>query len=223
MRKILQITLLPICAAVCVCNLPAAAADETSGETMAAAKAFYNRGTDHYGMGDYDAAIKDLSEAIKLERAAPDIYYNRGLSYRRLHRNDEAMADFTAAIQLNANQPSYYIERCNVLIVKGSYESAVVDCTEAIQLSPDAASGYFLRGVALMLNGDVDGALINSVQTLQIEPDQPDAIRLLYELLVKREIMANTLNASTKNEKRINNTSSWPARLTGGVLRVESA
>src|SRR3989338_8611857 len=46
------------------------------------AKAYYNRGTAHYNLGDYDAAVKDLTQAIQLEPKAPDAYFNRGLALR---------------------------------------------------------------------------------------------------------------------------------------------
>ncbi len=161
------------------------------------AKTYYNRGTDYYEKADYEAAVKDLSTAIKLETKAPDAYFNRGLSYRKQHKIDEAIEDFSKAIQLYPNQPSYYFERCNAFILKNNFDNAVTDCSEAIRLLPDEASGYFMRGLAHMLRGDLEEAFADSVRSLQIQPDHSDALRLLYETLVKKEAMIGVLNSST--------------------------
>src|SRR3989338_7611239 len=55
------------------------------------AKAYYNRGTAHYNLGDYEAAVKDLAKSISLEPNAPDVYFNRGLSLRRQRKIREAI------------------------------------------------------------------------------------------------------------------------------------
>lgn len=161
------------------------------------AKAYYNRGTVYYQKGNFESAIRYLSMSLALEPKAPDVYFNRGLSYRRQHKIDEAISDFSKAIELNQTQSGYYFERCNAFIVKNDFDDAVADCSEAIKLSPDEVGGYFLRGLAYMLRGDLEGALVDSVQALQIQPDHSDARRLLYETLVKREVMTSTRNSST--------------------------
>jgi tetratricopeptide (TPR) repeat protein len=158
--------------------LPAYASEEGG-----AAKSFYNRGTESYGKRDYEAAIRNLSEAIRLEPKAPDAYFNRGLSFRRLQRIDEAITDFTEAIRLYPDQqPAYYAERCNARIVNQDYDGAIADGTKEIAVSPDAAEGYFLRGLAHHLRGDLNEAFADVVQGLRIDPDYPHARRLLNEI-----------------------------------------
>ena len=151
------------------------------------AKAYYNRGTGFYEQGDHVNAAKDLSSSIALEPEASDSYFNRGLSYRRLHRNAEALVDFTKAVQLYPSQSVYHVERCNMLILMSDLDGAIAACSEAVRLSPEADSGYFLRGIAYMLRGDLNEGLADTIQTLQIWPGHPDAGRLMYETLLKRE------------------------------------
>lgn len=167
--------------------------DNSSSKPKVADKAtaYFNRGTAYYQKGNFESAIKFLSMSLAIEPNWPNTYFNRGLSYRRWHKNDEAILDFTRAIQLYPAQPKYYLERCNALIVKNNLSGAIADCSEALRLSPYEASGYLMRGVAHLFNGDIDEALADSIQAIEIEPDYSDAIQLLYETLVRREMMAN--------------------------------
>lgn len=185
---------------------PVSAADKSPDEWIAEAnntlkadprdaKAFYNRGTGHYNKQRYEAAIEDLSTAIALEPKAPDVYFNRGLSYRRLHRMNEAVSDFSKAIELYPAQPGYYFERCNALIVQGDLDRAVTDCSKALVLSPDDAGGYLIRGIAFRLRGDLDEALADSIRALKLDPDYADAERLLFEILLMKEVAGQSMNA----------------------------
>lgn len=180
--------------------VPACAMEKASDAWNGDAKAYYNRGTESYGKEDYEAAIKDLSAAIRLEPKAPDAYFNRGLSFRRQNKIDEAISDFTKAIELNQTQAGYYFERCNALIVKNNFEGAVADCSDAIRLSPAEAEPYFLRGLAFMLKGSLDEAFADSSKALRIDPDYRDAKRLLFETLLKMETV-NSKNPSAISHK----------------------
>ena len=203
-------------AATSAAVLPAYAMEKSSDEWIGDAKAYYNRGVDYYGKKDYEAAAKDLSTAIHLEPKSPDAYFNRGLSFRRQNKIDEAISDFTKAIQLYSNQPGYYFERCNALILKNNFNGAVADCSDAIRLSPMEPQTYFMRGLALMLKGNLDEALTDSVTALQIDPDYPDAKRLLFETLLKRETV-NQITYPTIPHKSVLESRNLP----GGVFSAE--
>ncbi len=221
MKRLVRVVLFLLYSTTNAVLVPAHAVEKSPNEWITDAKAFYNRGTDYYGKGDYEAAIKDLSAAIALEPKAPDAYFNRGLSYRRQHKIEDAISDFSKAIKLYPGQSSYYFERCNAFIVKNDLNEAVTDCSEAVRLSPEAGE-YFLLGVAHLLRDNLDEALADSVQALQLQPDYLDARRLLYETLVKREAMINSArNPSIRNEKNINNTVNRSANLPGGVFSTE--
>ena len=54
--------------------------------------------------GDYDQAIKDFSEAIKLDPGWAFPWRNRGDAYRKLGNEAKAKADFLKAEELEAKE-----------------------------------------------------------------------------------------------------------------------
>ncbi len=53
------------------------------------------RGNFHKNMGIYAQALKDCSEAIKIDPKNSVYYYNRGMTYSDIENTDKAIIDFT--------------------------------------------------------------------------------------------------------------------------------
>ena len=51
-------------------------------------------------LGQYERAIIDYSEAIRLNPQDSIAYYNRGLAYHHLEQDEQAIKDFDEAIRL---------------------------------------------------------------------------------------------------------------------------
>ncbi len=64
---------------------------------------YLNRGGDHLDEGEYDAAIDDYNEAIRLNPDRVEAYYNRGLAYVDKGDHNSAITDFNIAIELDPN------------------------------------------------------------------------------------------------------------------------
>ena len=60
----------------------------------------FQSASDWEDKGDYDQAIKDYSEAIKLKPGLADAWYNRGVAYYTEDNYDQAIKDFSEAIKL---------------------------------------------------------------------------------------------------------------------------
>jgi len=54
-----------------------------------------SRGVGYYSKGDYDRAIQDTDQAIRLNPNEPSFYYTRGLAYKKRGDFDRAIQDFT--------------------------------------------------------------------------------------------------------------------------------
>ena len=75
---------------------------QSGKETLAnLALAYNNRGMTYNGTGEYDRAIADYSEAIRLNPKDPAAYNNRGNAYSRKGEYDRAIADLNEAIRLD--------------------------------------------------------------------------------------------------------------------------
>jgi tetratricopeptide (TPR) repeat protein len=63
------------------------------------------RGHLHSQRGEYDQAIQDLSQAIRLDPQSAFPYVNRGVAYDETGKHDLAIADLTEAIRLDPRLP----------------------------------------------------------------------------------------------------------------------
>ena len=64
--------------------------------------AFHERGNIHAKNGEFDRAIADFTEAIRLRAINQCVYHARGCAFAENGEHDEAIADFTEAIRLAA-------------------------------------------------------------------------------------------------------------------------
>ena len=62
---------------------------------------FTYRGNIRSARQEYDLAIADYTEAIRLDPESASAYYNRGNSWYDKHNNDQAISDHTEAIRLD--------------------------------------------------------------------------------------------------------------------------
>jgi len=97
---------------------------------------FY-RGNAYYHKGDYDPAIADFSQAIKLQPDDAAAYYNRGNAYYYKGDYDQAITDYTKAIKLQPDYAAAYNNRGNAYAHKGNRQKAIADLQKALQLSSD--------------------------------------------------------------------------------------
>ena len=59
-----------------------------------------NRGVAYYNKGEYDQAIADFTEAIRLDPDNADIYHDRGLAYGKKGDESKSQADLSKAKEL---------------------------------------------------------------------------------------------------------------------------
>ncbi|MDR2493722.1 MAG: tetratricopeptide repeat protein [Spirochaetaceae bacterium] len=67
------------------------------------ALAYNNRGDAYYNKGEYDRAVADYTEALRINPNNAIVYNNRGYAYKEKGEYDRAVADFTAALRINPN------------------------------------------------------------------------------------------------------------------------
>jgi tetratricopeptide (TPR) repeat protein len=62
---------------------------------------YHNRGHAYFGAGDYENAIADYTESLKLNAEDANTCYNRALVYVKLNRHARAIEDLTKAVEIN--------------------------------------------------------------------------------------------------------------------------
>ena len=138
---------------------------------------------------DYDRAIADYNDAIRLDPKYAGAYYNRGLAWRGKGDFDRAIADFTTAIKLGPTPGTtamrggtvnkltrdqtladYYYNRGRAWRAKKDYDRAIADYNEAIRLDPKAPVYYYNRAAAWFAKGDLDRAIADYNQAIRLDP-----------------------------------------------------
>ncbi|MDR1784959.1 MAG: tetratricopeptide repeat protein, partial [Spirochaetaceae bacterium] len=132
---------------------------------------YFKRAYEYDEKKDYDRAILDYTQVIRLNPLADGAYNNRGLAYEKKGDYDRAIADYTHAIMLNPNYAGIYYNRGNAYRNKGDYDQAIADYTQAIRLKPDDANAYSNRGNAYSDKGDYDRAIADYEMALKIDPN----------------------------------------------------
>ena len=110
--------------------------------------AYAVRGDVHRMMSDYDAAIADCTEAIKLEPEnafALSVRASRAPPEGRVGR---ALADASEAIRIDPKSVAAYWNRAEGWRGKSDYEQAIADCNEALRLDPEYVAAYCTRAEA---------------------------------------------------------------------------
>lgn len=87
---------------------------------------------------NYEAAIRECTEVLRLHPKNIDTYNNRGNAYYELKQYDQAIADYNKAIALDPKFAEAYNNRGNAYHALKQYDQAKADYQKALSLlSPD--------------------------------------------------------------------------------------
>ncbi|MFN7881677.1 MAG: tetratricopeptide repeat protein, partial [bacterium] len=128
---------------------------ETAGNR---AVAFNNRGWAHQDRRNFDAAMRDYDEAIRLDPRDAHAFFNRGLVHQRRGNFDAALRDYDEAIRLNPRFAAAFIDRGVVHFYRSNLDAALRDYDEAIRLNPRFAIAFNNRGLAHERRGNLGQA-----------------------------------------------------------------
>jgi tetratricopeptide (TPR) repeat protein len=137
----------------------------------------------HYNQKNYDKAIADFSEAIKLHPKAAEYYRWRGFAYDELAQYDKTIADYTEVIRLEPKLAMNYFNRGLAYNKKEDFSSAVSDFTKALKLTPDDADYLFNRAIAYGNNGEYELAIADMEIAKTKFPQEfnaPDSLLTVY-------------------------------------------
>lgn len=151
-----------------------------SGAPQGLVAAFNNRGNVHLSNRNYDRAIDDYNEAIRLDPKYAIAFNNRGLAYQRKGETDRAIEDFGEAIRLNPAYAMAFANRANARRIKGRIDLAIEDSDRAIGLSRSLAAAFLARALAYQEKAqwDFDAYLSDGTYEEHAIEDFNEVIRL---------------------------------------------
>jgi tetratricopeptide (TPR) repeat protein len=129
----------------------------------------YNRGIAWGAKGDYDRAIADYDQAIRLDPKHTAAYVNRGAAWSDKGDHDRAIADYTEAIRLNPEDADPYVNRGVAWKAKGELDRAIADYDQALRLDAKDEHAYVNRGAAWFYKGDLDRAIADYTEAIRLD------------------------------------------------------
>ncbi len=87
--------------------------------------------------GNLDAAIRDYTEAIRIDPAFARAFNNRGIAFKTKDALDEAIRDFNEATRIDPTYADAFYNRGNTYQAKADWDTAIRDYTEAIRINPN--------------------------------------------------------------------------------------
>ena len=131
---------------------------------------YVNRGNEHLERGEYDTAIADYTEAIRLAPNDPAPYYNRGLILVQKGQHAEALPDLDRAIELDPTKKAdAYLQRGLARHHLGRHDEALADYGQVLCLNPREEVACTNRALIRWERRDLDGALADLNEALRLK------------------------------------------------------
>jgi tetratricopeptide (TPR) repeat protein len=137
------------------------------------ARASAERGHASMWKGDYEQAITDYTDALRLDPQAAEVCYGRGLAYYHQGAFTQAITDYASALQL---KPGYALAsngRGLAYVAQGEREQAIADFTGALRADASCAEAYNNRGCVYCQQGNWDKAAADFARAVQLDGKNP--------------------------------------------------
>lgn len=121
---------------------------EVVTENELTAEAWFEKGYKEGEAGNFDEAIQNYTEAIRLKPDYTRAFYNRGVNLAKKRDFTAAITDYSEAIRLQSKYPEAYYNRGTSYNELGEHDKAILDLTEALKQRPGFADAYFNRAFA---------------------------------------------------------------------------
>ena len=157
--------------------------------------------------GDYDRAIQNYDEAIRLDPKSADAFAGRGSAYLLKGDYDLAIQDYNEAIRLNPKSASAFNGRGAAYFAKGDYNHAIPDDNEAIRLDPRTSRALLNRGLAHLYAGHFADAQQDFSQNFRL--DQTDLYSAIWLYLSRAKAGTDGKDELKTNTAGLN-LSKWP-------------
>ena len=132
----------------------------------------YNlRGIGYAAKGQYEQAILDHDEAIRIDSSNAESYNYRARANTMLGRNEQALVDYNEAIHLNPKNSRFYSGRGLMYAAINDFARAILDYDRAIEFDPKNVAAILSRGIAHGRTNQHDKAIADFDEALRINPN----------------------------------------------------
>jgi tetratricopeptide (TPR) repeat protein len=136
--------------------------------------AWQNRATAWSLKGEHDKAIKDLTEAIRLD-PRPYMYNARGNAWLSNKNYDKAIEDYAEGIRIDPNFVTGYANRGHAWALKKEFDKAIQDYDSALRINPKYTYALLNRGIAWKNKKEYDKAIADYDEVILLDPKNASA------------------------------------------------
>lgn len=132
--------------------------------------------------GDYEAALTDLDETIRLQPKMAGLFINR--AFLRYHVNDYfgAMADYDYAIALDSDNEVAYFNRGLLRMEVGDNDNAIKDFSKVLEYNPEEFRARYNRAMLYKDAGDYRKAIADIDKVIAAAPDFSIPVYVRFQL-----------------------------------------
>lgn len=137
---------------------------------------YLNEGLNKYQQGDYQGALIQFNQALRVNPRDAQVYYNRAVVYYDLQKYHLALEDINRVIVITPEDISAYYLRG--LILSQSLlelDRSIADFTQVIKLDSRFAPAYFQRANLYYQQRELDNAFKDYTNVINLAPEYPHA------------------------------------------------
>ena len=130
------------------------------------AEDYLRRGNELSFSGEFEQAVDEYEQALKLEPENVDLLSNLGVAYYNLGQLDKAIDQYSKAIEIapgdadiRSNLAAAFVQQYQTSGSLDHLEKALEEYQTAVELDPKLAEGFFGLGVVYALLGRNDDAI----------------------------------------------------------------
>jgi tetratricopeptide (TPR) repeat protein len=125
---------------------------------------------------EFDEAIADLSEAVRLDPTSVNALHVRGFARMAAAQFDKAADDYNNAVRLAPKNAQLFYERATIWIANAEFDRAISDLDEAVRLDPKHAEAFMRRGDVRYAQRKYDLAITDYDESIHLDPKLCDAL-----------------------------------------------
>lgn len=132
----------------------------------------HNQAMEKVQRGDYQSAIADYDQALKMSPQDAEAYYGRGAARLELGDYRGAIADYNQVLRINPQDADAYYNRGVAHYSLGSDQAAIEDWSQAVRINPNLAEAYGDRGFLRAELGETQQAVADLQKAAKLFFDQ---------------------------------------------------
>ncbi len=157
-----------------------------------------NRGINFLAAGQYEKALQDFSEAIRLNPKWNAYYWQRARAHAMLGHKELALADLEKAGDLNPNDADWNLERGKLLAQLEDHARAIKAFDKVLKLNHQNLEALIERANSYRILGKLDKATADVTEALLKKQVDPHAFTVLGMIEGDRNDLAGAIQDYTK-------------------------